>query len=209
MMGNPPAEWQAKTTLTLERQTFYTAGPMYITYVNSTECAGCASTWSVLAIRMRKGYTWNLLISSHYKDHSSAIRLAKAIHDASGMVIEYAGAEGWVHVLPHYLPTKNISLFTLSTSKLWSLTWLQTWLLYIYISLQSTCHRDSLKSRMLGATLQWNLVLREHPPWWTTYSWQMARHVKWIWTCHQRPPVLRDHILMTNVSVFQDGLHCT
>ncbi len=29
------------------------------------------------------------------------------------------------------------------------------------------------------------------------------------WTCHQRPPVLRDHICMVNRVVFQDRLFCT
>ncbi len=29
------------------------------------------------------------------------------------------------------------------------------------------------------------------------------------WTCHQRPPVLRDHIFMANWAVFQDRFYCT
>ena len=29
------------------------------------------------------------------------------------------------------------------------------------------------------------------------------------WTCHQKPPVLRDHIFMVNGLVFQDRFYCT
>ncbi len=29
------------------------------------------------------------------------------------------------------------------------------------------------------------------------------------WTCHQRPPVLKDHIFMANWAVFQDRFYCT
>ena len=51
-------------------------------------------------------------------------------------------------------------------------------------------------------------------PWETT---AMTDHLSLVdgptfqynWTCHQKPPVLRDHIFMVNGLVFQDRFYCT
>ncbi len=45
-------------------------------------------------------------------------------------------------------------------------------------------------------------VLRDHA--------LLAEHTfQYNWTCHQRPPVLRDHIFVANGVVFQDRFYCT
>ncbi len=56
--------------------------------------------------------------------------------------------------------------------------------------------------------IQWNLFWEttglEGPP-----VLAESPTFKCIWTCHQRPPVLRDHIFMANRVVFQDRFYCT
>ncbi len=47
--------------------------------------------------------------------------------------------------------------------------------------------------------------MRYHLSWRTTYSWQV---IHCNWTCHQRPPVLRDHMFMANRVILQDRFYC-
>ncbi len=44
--------------------------------------------------------------------------------------------------------------------------------------------------------------------WKTRFSWQKALYFNENWTCHQRPPVLKDHIFMANGVVLHDSVYC-
>ncbi len=56
-------------------------------------------------------------------------------------------------------------------------------------------------------SIQWNVFLEttamiDHLSWKTTHFWQKELHFNW--TCHQRPPVIRDHTFVAIGVVFQD-----
>ena len=38
--------------------------------------------------------------------------------------------------------------------------------------------------------------------------WENVLYFQYNWTCHQRPPVFKDHFFMANGVVFQDRFHC-
>ncbi len=59
--------------------------------------------------------------------------------------------------------------------------------------------------------IQWTPYLRghcherDHLSWKTTHFLAKGSTFQYNWTCHQRPPVLRDHIFVVNGVVFQDS----
>ena len=69
------------------------------------------------------------------------------------------------------------------------------------------------KNVVRTVAVQWNLswettAMRDHLSWKTTHFWQKGQHFKYNWICHQRPPVLRNHISVAKGVVFQDKFYC-
>ena len=76
--------------------------------------------------------------------------------------------------------------------------------------LQQTNENFDLET--LSSHIQWNLswettAMRDHLFWKTRCSWPKDTTFYRNWTCHERPPVLRDHIFMGNRVVFQDKFY--
>ena len=74
---------------------------------------------------------------------------------------------------------------------------------------QVNCHLSST------VYIQWHLpwettAMRDHLSWKTTHSRQNDLNFSIAEPeCHQRPPVLRDHIFVANWVVFQDRFYCS
>ncbi len=78
-----------------------------------------------------------------------------------------------------------------------------------YLKYQYTVNPVLRDHRHESDHLSWITAMRDHLSWKTTFLGRRSLPTsQYIWTCHQRPPVLREITFVANWVVLQDRFYC-